>query len=348
MFGGFGGFGGIGGFGQQGGPGAFNQTFKCFPSSFYAAQKAGIDPEEYENSDRILLPPSAMQMLAQLKIDYPMLFELIPHNGSKHLHCGVLEFVAEEGFVYVPFWMMENMHLDEGDLLTVRNASLPKGSFVKFRPQSTNFINLANPRAVLEKKMSKFACLTKSQTIRIFYNNKTYDLDVVQLQAAGKDISAVSIIEADINVDFEAPADYVDPVTQPESIQANVGQGAQLFKAQDKLSLAADRGCIAIASSVFIEDGIRPPNASPSSGQKLSGKAVKRSSALKSQGVAMSDALLEHSLTVGVYSSPSEHVALWAADGVTDGQVVMPSLIGAPAEGEGMMGQTLRAAKTRR
>lgn len=29
---------------------------------------------------------------------------------------------------YVPFWMMENMHLDEGDLLTVRNASLPKGT----------------------------------------------------------------------------------------------------------------------------------------------------------------------------------------------------------------------------
>ena len=34
-----------------------------------------------------------------------MLFELIPHNGGKRLHCGVLEFVAQEGQMFIPFWV---------------------------------------------------------------------------------------------------------------------------------------------------------------------------------------------------------------------------------------------------
>lgn len=340
--GGFGG-GGFGGGLAPGGAGSFTQTFKCFPSSFYAAQNhSQVDPQTYENSDRILLPPSAMQMLAQLRIDYPMLFELIPHNGAKHLHCGVLEFVAEEGFVYVPFWMMENMQLEEGDLLTVRNASLDKGSFVKFRPQSKSFIELANPRAVLERTMSKFACLTQNQTVRIFYNNKTYDIDVCELKANNKPAEAVSIIEADINVDFEAPADYVDPVRQQ---QQAIDVDAPRFTPQGAFSTAAAKGCIAIASSVFLADPAAPTSPS-TSGVRLSGKAIKRSkTALSGVGpTAMSQPLVVGPMTVGVCSAPGEHVPLW---GASSGDQM--ALDGAASEDDLSMhpGNTLRKAKVR-
>merc|ERR1712153_128188 len=304
QLGGGGGFGGglglPGGF-APGGAGSFSQTFKCFPSSFYAATKGQqVDPESYENSDRILPPTSAMQMLAQLRIDYPMLFELIPHNGAKHLHCGVLEFVAEEGFVYVPFWMMENMQLEEGDLLTVRNASLEKGSFVKFRPQSKSFIELANPRAVLERTMSKFACLTQNQTVRIFYNNKTYDIDVCELKANNRPVDAVSIFEADINVDFDAPADYVEP----SRVEQPVDNNAPRFTPQGAFSTAAAKGCIAIASSVFLEDAA--PTSPSTSGVRLSGKAIKRSKS-GSSGVAptsMSEPLVVGAMAID--GAPSE------------------------------------------
>eukprot|EP00656_Telonema_subtile_P048467 TRINITY_DN5781_c0_g1_i3.p1 TRINITY_DN5781_c0_g1~~TRINITY_DN5781_c0_g1_i3.p1 ORF type:complete len:280 (-),score=56.94 TRINITY_DN5781_c0_g1_i3:221-1060(-) len=277
-------------------------------------------------------------MLAQLKIDYPMLFELIPHNGAKHLHCGVLEFVAEEGFVYVPFWMMENMQLEEGDLLTVRNASLSKGSFVKFRPQSKSFIELANPRAVLERTMSKFACLTKNQTVRIFYNNRTYDLDVCELKAGGNPTEACSIIEADINVDFDAPADYVEPSRQTHEPE----QAAQPYMPAGQFSQSAARGCIALPASVFLEEGIEAPDATASpSGQRLSGKAIKRT---KSGGgtfmsqITMSEPLITEPFSVGIYSAPGEHVPL---SGFGDAPEPMDA---APAESF-EAGQTLRRAK---
>jgi ubiquitin fusion degradation protein 1 len=53
----------------------------------------------------VILPTSALDELARLNIVYPMLFRITNGQNGKHTHCGVLEFSAEEGRVYIPFWM---------------------------------------------------------------------------------------------------------------------------------------------------------------------------------------------------------------------------------------------------
>ena len=73
-------------------------------------------------------------------------------QSSRTTHCGVLEFVADEGKVYIPYWMMQNLALDEGGLLQVESASLPVGNFAKFQPHSVDFLDLTNPKAVLESR----------------------------------------------------------------------------------------------------------------------------------------------------------------------------------------------------
>lgn len=42
---------------------------------------------------------------ASLHIDYPMLFELRNAATERVSHCGVLEFIAEEGMIYMPYWV---------------------------------------------------------------------------------------------------------------------------------------------------------------------------------------------------------------------------------------------------
>lgn len=42
---------------------------------------------------------------ASLHIDYPMLFELRNNAAERVSHCGVLEFIAEEGMIYMPYWV---------------------------------------------------------------------------------------------------------------------------------------------------------------------------------------------------------------------------------------------------
>lgn len=66
---------------------------------------------------KIIMPPSALDKLTRLHITYPMLFELINKPKKAQTHAGVLEFVAEEGKVYLPQWVSILPHCH--DLLLV-------------------------------------------------------------------------------------------------------------------------------------------------------------------------------------------------------------------------------------
>ena len=128
----------------------FKDSFRCHSVSLLAAEQQR-DGDRLEYSDKIILPPSCLEKLARLEITYPMMFEISnPRQAQHRLHCGVLEFVAQEGMVYLPYWMMENMRLNEGDIVHLRSATLQKGRYVKLQPQTTDFIKISNPKAVLE------------------------------------------------------------------------------------------------------------------------------------------------------------------------------------------------------
>ena len=133
--------------------------------------------------------------------------QIANERDNRKSHCGVLEFVAEEGTCYLPYWLMQHLLLVEGDIVKVTNTSLPKGSFVKLQPVSKTFLDVHNPRAVLENSLRHFATLTKGDNIVINYNNKKFEIEIVETKPA----DAISIIEADIEVDFAPPKDYVEP-----------------------------------------------------------------------------------------------------------------------------------------
>ncbi|DAZ94840.1 TPA: hypothetical protein N0F65_012529 [Lagenidium giganteum] len=190
-------------------PQRFDENYRVYPVSF-------CDKGHLEDGDKILLPPSALETLARLHIEYPMLFKVINEGANRHSHCGVLEFSAPEGTCYMPYWMMQNLFINEGGILNIQNVSLPKATFVKIRPQSQDFLDISNPRAVLEASLRKFSCMTIGDTICLKYNNKNFMLDVREVRPG----PAACIIETDCEVDFEPPADYVPPVPQQSSSAA--------------------------------------------------------------------------------------------------------------------------------
>lgn len=53
----------------------------------------------------VIMPPSALDQLTRLNIEYPMLFKLTNNKKSRTTHAGVLEFVADEGKIYIPYWV---------------------------------------------------------------------------------------------------------------------------------------------------------------------------------------------------------------------------------------------------
>lgn len=94
------------------------------------------------------MPPSALDQLSRLNITYPMLFKLTNKNSDRMTHCGVLEFVADEGICYLPHWMMQNLLLEEGGLVQVESVNLQVATYSKFQPQSPDFLDITNPKAV--------------------------------------------------------------------------------------------------------------------------------------------------------------------------------------------------------
>ena len=52
--------------------------------------------------------------------------------------------------------MMRNLLLEEGGLLQVESASLPVASYAKFQPQSVDFLDITNPKAVYPLKCKSF------------------------------------------------------------------------------------------------------------------------------------------------------------------------------------------------
>ncbi|KAJ9591503.1 hypothetical protein L9F63_001989 [Diploptera punctata] len=184
-------------------PRPFNTQYKCYSVSMLP----GNERHDVERGGKIIMPPSALDQLTRLNIVYPMLFKLTNKRTNRITHCGVLEFVADEGKVYLPYWMMHNLLLEEGDFLQIESVSLPVATFSRFQPQSIDFLDITNPKAVLENGLRSFACLTTGDVIAIKYNQRIYELCVLETKPG----NAVSIIECDMNVEFAPPVGYKEP-----------------------------------------------------------------------------------------------------------------------------------------
>mmetsp|Transcript_556 Transcript_556/g.1218 ORF Transcript_556/g.1218 Transcript_556/m.1218 type:complete len:309 (+) Transcript_556:43-969(+) len=245
MFGGL--FGGPGG-GFGGPPGGFPQRFdqryQVYPVSFKGR-------EDMEEGNKLLLPASALQTLAQLNISYPMLFEVTNPALDRRTHSGVLEFSAEEGMVFMPYWMMNNLCLHEGSMVRITSTTLPKGRYVKLQPVTSDFLDIHNPKAVLEKTLRNFATLSCGDNICIRYNNRTYEIEVVET----KPQAAIQIIETDVEVDFAPPKDYVEPTAA---------------------SSAADAAMPEVVEEEEEEEEEEGPDLFSGAGVRLDGKAIKQ------------------------------------------------------------------------
>jgi ubiquitin fusion degradation protein 1 len=95
--------------------------------------------------------------------------------------------------------MMQTLLLEEGGLVRVKSTSLPLGTFVKLQPQSPDFLDITDPKAVLEKAISNFSTLTQGDIISIKYNSKTYDILIMESKPGGK---GISVVETDLEVGF--------------------------------------------------------------------------------------------------------------------------------------------------
>jgi ubiquitin fusion degradation protein 1 len=248
----------------------FDEYYRCYP----VAMLPGPERENVNHGGKVIMPPSALDKLTRLHITYPMLFELM--NGAKETmtHAGVLEFIAEEGKIYLPYWvcphklfviicwyqltslliyqMLQTLALEPGDLLQIKSTDLPSGTFTKLQAQSPTFLEISDPKAVLENAFRNFACLTKGDIFTFAYNDSVYEMAVLETKPDIAMNGAIGILETDLEVDFAAPVGYEEPkrvsgTSTPSSMRGGIPAGGMLHN-QGTMSQAINYASIAPTS----------------------------------------------------------------------------------------------------
>ncbi|ANZ74483.1 BA75_01167T0 [Komagataella pastoris] len=244
----------------------FEDYFRCYPVSMMP----GSSSREVANfGGKIFLPPSTLHKLTMLHISYPMLFELTNQETGRSTHSGVLEFLAEEGRCYLPQWMMSTLGIQTGGLLKIKNCDLPLGSFVKIEPQSVDFLEISDPKAVLENVLRNFTTLTVDDIFEVSYNNKVFGIKVLEVKPESSS-HGICVIETDLETDFAPPVGYVEPDYKKEKKQSQINP------------TATNPGLVgqgSMAKKINYSDLLKQePNATnfQGSGVKLSGKTVKK------------------------------------------------------------------------
>ncbi|KAI1210587.1 UFD1-domain-containing protein [Annulohypoxylon truncatum] len=184
----------------------FDEYFRCYP----IIMAPGAERPDLNYGSKIFLPPSALQKISQLHVQWPLMMELVNGEKERLTHAGVLEFVAEEGRAYIPQWMMQTLQLDVGDMIQIKTTSLELAKMVKLQPQSTNFLDISDPKAVLEKAFRNFATLTKGDVFNFEYNDEVYEVAVLEVKPETEKMG-VCMIETDVSVEFAPPVGYVEP-----------------------------------------------------------------------------------------------------------------------------------------
>lgn len=176
---------------------------------------------------------------ADLELESPWTFTLRSTGRREHktTHGGVVEFIAEEGNVYLPGWMMRMLELQEGDPIHVQGTRLPKGKFVKLQPQTVDFLEISDPKAVLEQALRNYPTLTPGDIIEISYNCLTFEILIMEVVP---DAEGISIIETDLEVDFAPPKGYVEPAPQQRTPEPTMASRMQF--SQDKYDAVRPAG----------------------------------------------------------------------------------------------------------
>lgn len=182
---------------------------------------------------------------------------------------------------------MTTLLLETGDLIQIKSTDLQPASLVKLQPQSVNFLEISDPKAVLEKAFRDFSTLTKGDIFSFSYNDTVYDVAVLEVKPETARMG-VSMLETDVEVDFAPPIGYVDPsstrnsgTSTPRSLTGGVAglpNGGLLHNA-GSMAQAINYDAIAPSSSTAAAGARALSSHFLSGGQKLNARKSGKGSA---------------------------------------------------------------------
>lgn len=161
---------------------------------------------DISNSNKIILPVRILKSLESSRLMGNILFFKVENLKNEYGYiCGVHDFTAVDGTCNVPYHIMNQIGVGEGDPIRISLYNPPSAEYIKLRPHTTAFIELQSPKSVLEHCLSLYyPVLNTGQTITVVHNGVNYYIDVMETRP----YTVVQTINCDVNLDFDEPLDY--------------------------------------------------------------------------------------------------------------------------------------------
>lgn len=82
---------------------AYEDYFKAYHMSRFP----GRERKDVSYGGKVIMPPSALSTITDLELESPWTFAFrgTGRSRSQRTHAGVVEFIAEEGKIYLPSWV---------------------------------------------------------------------------------------------------------------------------------------------------------------------------------------------------------------------------------------------------
>lgn len=174
---------------------------------------------------------------------------------------------------------MQTLLLESGDLLQIKSTDLPPGSFIKLQPQSPSFLDITDPKAVLENAFRNFSCLTVGDIFSFAYNDSIYEIEVLEVKPDTPN-HAICTLETDLSVDFAEPVGYKEQLKAQAAANPKGSTGAAVaaggkIHTQGTMAQAINYSAIAPWSGAVAAGEQAASTYFSGSGQRLGNKRTK-------------------------------------------------------------------------
>ncbi len=216
----------------------FARRYKCHSMIYYSDND---NTKFMETKDKILMPLSALDTLSRLNLEYPLTFEIFRFGFEENkTYCGVLEFVDNTNFIYLPQKIMDKLYIGEGENLEIRYVQMKKIEFLKLKPLSCDFLKIMEPKLILEETLKNYTCISNGDILDVEIEGVNIEVLVTEVLPDGKGMT----IDCECEVDFEEPLGYQEHLEQIKKEQEEVLKKIEISKALKEIPRTVYKGTV--------------------------------------------------------------------------------------------------------
>lgn len=119
-------------------------------------------------------------------------------------YCGVQDFTADDGLIYIPNHLLDLLAINGCDVVTVKYINnVPKGEFVVIEPLNKEIFDIQDLDKFLEKVISGYCILYENQIINFKYEDNNYKILIKKIKAVDDiETNLIDVVNTDLFFDI--------------------------------------------------------------------------------------------------------------------------------------------------